>query len=120
MTRSKLEICIDTLEVLVFCGPMRPTRITYKAKINYRTLKTVLADLKKNNLVEERKLKKTTIVYAATPKATRILSDFRELCKILATKDESVSPLKPALFAKHGQATYVEQAEWDRISFDRG
>ena len=99
MPRSKLEIYLDTLEALVLCGPMRQTRITYKAKINYSTLKTVLADLKENNLVEERKLKKNKIVYTATPKAREILSDFRELCKIVTGKDEPMTA-KPALLAK--------------------
>jgi len=90
MRRSKLEIYIDTLESLAFYGPMRLTRITYKAKLNCSILKTILNELMQGELVEERKLKENLVVYAVTPKARTILSQFKELRQIIPITQESV------------------------------
>jgi predicted transcriptional regulator len=78
-----MEMCISTLEALVYFGPMKITRITYKAKMSYGQIKEVLGDLIQNELVEERALEKNTVVYAATPKARKILSYFEELKEML-------------------------------------
>jgi predicted transcriptional regulator len=56
MRRSKMEMCISTLEALAYYGPMQITRITYKANMNCGQLKDILADLIQEKLVEERTL----------------------------------------------------------------
>ena len=78
MRRSKLEIYITVLESLASYGPMRLTKITYKSNLNYVFLKQVVNELKENQLIEERKIKNSSI-YAATPKAKVVLSKFKEI-----------------------------------------
>jgi predicted transcriptional regulator len=83
MRRSKLEMYIDTLEALAYYGPLKLTRITYKAKLNCSVLKQFLDDLIKQNLVEERIIGKKTVVYALTQKARTVLKHYRELTEML-------------------------------------
>jgi predicted transcriptional regulator len=82
MRRSKLQVYIEVLDALVFYGPLRLTRITYKANVNCSILKQILNELIKNELVEERKLK-NTVIYAATKAARTTISRFNELAQIL-------------------------------------
>lgn len=79
MRRSKMEMYISTLEALAYYGPMKITRITYKARMSCGQLKMILNDLIKKELVEERILEKNKVVYASTPKARKIMSYFEEL-----------------------------------------
>jgi predicted transcriptional regulator len=97
MRRSKLEIYIDTLEALALYGPMKVTRITYKANLNCSLLKQILKDLIEKNLVEERKLKKNVVVYAVTPKTRTILSQFKELSQMIPITEESTIERKDTL-----------------------
>ncbi|UCF45495.1 MAG: hypothetical protein JSW44_02375 [Candidatus Bathyarchaeota archaeon] len=83
MRRSKMEMYISTLEALAYYGPMKITRITYKAKMNYDQLKSIIGDLIQKKLVERRPFKKTKTVYAVTPKARTILTYFNELKEML-------------------------------------
>lgn len=83
MRRGKLELYISTLEALAYYGPLKITRITYKAKMNCSQLKAIIDDLIQKKLVEERTLKKNKVVYAATPKARTVLSYFDELKEML-------------------------------------
>jgi predicted transcriptional regulator len=83
MRRSKLQMYIEVLDALVFYGPMKLTRITYKANMNCSLLKPILNELTKNKLVEIRKLRENSIVYAATNAARATLLQFNELAKIL-------------------------------------
>jgi predicted transcriptional regulator len=83
MRRSKMELYISTLEALAYYGPLRITRITYKAKVNGGQLKPILDDLVRNELVEERKLQNNKVFYAATKKARTVLSYFNELKEML-------------------------------------
>jgi predicted transcriptional regulator len=83
MRRSKLEVYLEVLDALVFSGPLRLTRITYKANVNCSILKPILNELIKNDLVEERKLKKNVVIYAATKEARTTLFRFNELTRIL-------------------------------------
>jgi predicted transcriptional regulator len=83
MQRSKTELYVSTLEALVCYGPMKITRITYKAKMNCSPLKIILNDLIQKELAEKRNLGKNKVFYAATPKARIILSYFNELKKML-------------------------------------
>jgi predicted transcriptional regulator len=78
-----MEMYVSTLEVLAYYGPLKLTRITYKAKMNCGQLKAILDDLIQKKLVEERSLKEKRVVYAATPKARTILSYFEELKEML-------------------------------------
>jgi len=89
MRRSKLEIYIDILEALALYGPLKLTRITYKANINCGLLKRILKEFMENNLVEERKLK-NIVVYAVTPKARLIISQFKEVSENLPMTEELI------------------------------
>lgn len=77
MRRSKLEICLDILEVFVNCGPIRLTRVSLKAKVSYVLLRQITKGFIADGLVEQRKVK-DHLVYAATPKAKLVLSRLRE------------------------------------------
>jgi predicted transcriptional regulator len=89
MRRSKMEMYISTLEAIAYYGPLRLTRITYKAKMNCSQLKAILGDLINKELVEERTLKTHKVVYAATPKARTILSYFDELKEMLPIAEDA-------------------------------
>jgi predicted transcriptional regulator len=58
MRRSKLEIYIDILDVLALKGQLKLTHIMYKSNVNCKVLKEQLEFLMKNNLVEEKILRK--------------------------------------------------------------
>jgi len=88
MRRSKMEMYISTLEALTYYGPLKITRITYKAKMNYDQLKGLLDNLIQKKLVEERTLKKNKIVYAATPRARTVLSSFYDLKEMLPIAED--------------------------------
>jgi predicted transcriptional regulator len=83
MQRSKIEMYVSTLQALVYYGPMKITRITYKAKMNCSQLREMLDHLVQKKLVEERRLSEKKVVYAATPKAKTVLSYFEELKELL-------------------------------------
>lgn len=78
-----MEMCISTIEALVYYGPMKITRISYKAKMSCGQLKIILDNLIKKELVVERALEKNKVVYASTPKARKIISHFEELKELL-------------------------------------
>ena len=78
-----MEMYISTLEALAFSGPLKITRITYKAKMNFSQLKPIMDDLIQKKLVEEKEFKKNKTAYLATPKAIEILSYFNELKEML-------------------------------------
>jgi predicted transcriptional regulator len=86
MRRSKLQIYVDVLEALVFYGPVRVTRISYKANLSYNLLKPILQNMTEKELVEERKLKKNLVVYAVTNTGRATLLRFKELTQILPIK----------------------------------
>jgi predicted transcriptional regulator len=83
MRRSQLEIYISILQALLFYGPLKLTKITYKANVNCDILKERLAVLIEKGLVEQRSYHKGRILYAATPKAKTILSYFDSIKEIL-------------------------------------
>jgi predicted transcriptional regulator len=83
MRRSQLEIYISILQALLFYGPLKLTKITYKANVNCDMLKQRLAVLIEKGLVEQRSYHKGRVVYAATPKAKTILSYFDTIKEIL-------------------------------------
>ena len=80
---------ISTIEALVFNGPLKITRIMYKTNLNCNQLRKILDYLIKTDLVEERKLKKNMVVYAATPQARKILTYFDGLKEMLPIVEEN-------------------------------
>jgi predicted transcriptional regulator len=95
MRRSKMEMYLSTLQALICYGPLKITRITYKAKMNYFQLKPILSDLIQKKLVEERKIGANSVVYSATAKARNTISHFNELNKIflIITEDNQATTL---------------------------
>jgi len=83
-----MEMYISTLQALAYYGPLKLTRITYKAKMNCGQLKEILNGLIQKKLVEERFFKKNKVVYAATPKARTILSYFDEIKEMLPVVED--------------------------------
>jgi predicted transcriptional regulator len=88
MRRSKLEIYIDILDVLALKGQLKLTHIMYKSNVNCKVLKEQLEFLMKNNLVEERILRKERIVYGITQKGIQVLKYFREIEQVFPMKEE--------------------------------
>ncbi len=80
--RSKLELYIQTMDTLAIDGPARLSRLTLKTKINCGPLKAILSELEGKELVEERKFR-SSVFYAATPKAKSILSKYDEIVQII-------------------------------------
>jgi predicted transcriptional regulator len=83
MRRSQLDIYVSIIQALSYCGPLKLTKITYKANVNCDMLKERLAVLIEKGLVEQRSYHKGRVVYAATPKAKTILSYFDSIKEIL-------------------------------------
>lgn len=83
---------IDILEVLAFKGQQKLTHIMYKSNVNCKVLKSQLDFLLKNDLVEERILKKEKIVYAITPRGISILKAFREIKQTFPVEENEVKP----------------------------
>ncbi len=93
MRRSKLEMHIDILRVLVQRGPLKLTHIMHKANLSCSVLKEYLDFQMAKGLVEERTLKKGQIVYAATQRGITVLKYFRELKLALPTSEEATKNL---------------------------
>jgi predicted transcriptional regulator len=60
----------------------------YKANVNCSVLKQYLAFLMKQNLVEERTIGKSRVVYAITQRGITVLKYFRELKQVLPIVEE--------------------------------
>jgi predicted transcriptional regulator len=88
MRRSKLEMYIDILEALSTRGPLKLTHIMYKSNVNCNVLKEQLYFLIKNNMVQERILRKEKIVYAIAPRGTTVLRTFREVKAVFPEEEE--------------------------------
>ncbi len=88
MRRSKLEMYVDILEVLSIRGPLKLTHIMYKSNVNCSVLKEQLDFLMKNNLVEERLMKREQVVFAITQRGTTVLKAFREIRQIFPLEEK--------------------------------
>ena len=93
--RSKLEIYVDILKILAQKGPLRLTRIMYKANVNCTVLKDFLDSLCQQNLAEEqviqkRKSKKT--IYGITERGRMALNCFKEISVFFQTTEELPTP----------------------------
>jgi predicted transcriptional regulator len=89
MRRSKLEMYIDILQALSRRGPLKLTHVMYKANVNCKVLKMYLDFLLKQNLIEERIVGKSRIVFAITPRGITVLKYFRELRQVLPIVEEA-------------------------------
>ena len=94
MRRSKLEMYVDILKVLAQRGPLKLTHVMYKANVNCSVLKEYLDFLIKQELVEEKMLRKERIVYAITQRGVTVLKQFRELKQVLPIVEETGNEAK--------------------------
>jgi predicted transcriptional regulator len=92
MRRSKLEMYIDILEVLSMKGPLKLTHIMYRSNVNCNVLKDQLEFLIKNNMVEERILRREKIVYAISQRGITVLKTFREIKSIFPEGETNQLP----------------------------
>ena len=91
MRRSKLETYVAILSVLAQGRPLKLTHIMYKANVNCSVLREQLDFLIKQNLVEERTIKKGRTVFAVTQRGINVLKYFRELTQALPIIEEARS-----------------------------
>ena len=78
MRRSKLEIYINILKVLEHTGPLKLTDIVDKPNLKGSLVKEYLDFLIKQDLVEERTVKKRHIVFAVTQRGITVLKYFQD------------------------------------------
>ncbi len=86
---------VDILRVLAQRGPLKLTHIMYKANVNCSVLSEYLDFLLKQELVEERHVKKNRIVYAVTQHGLTVLKSFRELSQALPIVEEEKRQAPP-------------------------
>ena len=98
MRRSKLEMNLDILKILAQKGPLKLTHIMYKSNVNCSVLKEYLGFLIKQELIEEKTLRKGRIVYAVTQKGLAVLGYFRELQILLPVLEEDKTRIPPLLY----------------------
>lgn len=80
---------VDILKVLAQRGPMKLTHIMYKANVNCSVLKEYLDFLLKQELIEERMVKRSRTVFAITQRGITVLKYFRELRQVLPIVEEA-------------------------------
>ena len=93
MRRSKLEMYVDILKVLVENGPLKITHIMYTVNLNCGQLKEYLDFLCKQGFVEKKKVKKQA-VFSVTQRGTTILHYFQELNRDLPIFEEAQTVLQ--------------------------
>jgi len=81
---------IGVLLALACHGQLKPTHITYKAKVNCGFLKECLDLLIQHNLVEEHKLHKKRAVYAITKKGLTALKNVWEINSAFQIDEEAL------------------------------
>ena len=98
MRRSKMEMHLDILKILAQKGPLKSTHIMYKSNVNCSVLKKYLDFLIKQELIEEKTLRKERIAYAVTQRGLAVLGYFRELQILLPILEEDKSRMPPILY----------------------
>ena len=101
MRRSKLEICVDILKVLAHTGPLKLTRVMFKANVNFGVMKENLDFLTKKGLVEERIIGRERKVYAITQRGVTVLKQLKEVIEVFPIVEETVNETRnqePYLF----------------------
>jgi len=78
MRRSPLETYVEIISLLAQAGPLMLTDIMYKTNIACSLIKNDLDFLVKQNLVEERIVGKTGIVFVASQRGINVLKYFQE------------------------------------------
>ena len=96
MRRSKLERCVDILNVLAHRGPLKLTHVMYKANLNCNILKEYLDFLIKQGLIEKRTITKMRVVFAITQRSINALKNFNELTQVLPIIEEARRQTNPA------------------------
>lgn len=86
--RSKLEIYLDILKVLLPTGPLKLTYIEHKVNLNPSTLKEKLDFLTKQRLVEEQTITNESTVFAITLHGISVLKYFREYTQGITVTEE--------------------------------
>ena len=97
MRRSKMEMHLDILKILAQKGPLKLTHIMYKSNVNCSVLKEYLEFLIKQEMIEEKTLRKERNVYAITKKGQNVLVYFRELQTLLPFEEEKTR-IPPILY----------------------
>jgi predicted transcriptional regulator len=95
---SKLEMYIDSLNVLGHRGPLKLKHIMYKANINCSILNEYLDFLIQQSLIEKRIIEKERIVFAITKRGMNVLKYFGELTKALPIIEETRIQTTPMLY----------------------
>jgi len=85
LRRSKLETCLDILEILASHGPQKITHVMQKANINFNVLKNYFDFLIKQGAVEEKYVKWDKTVYAITEHGLYLINYFKELNHVIPT-----------------------------------
>jgi len=67
MRRSKLDLCIAVLDVVLTCGPLNITGLLLRGRMNYVQLKPILHNLMNQGAVQEQRSRNGSIIYAVTP-----------------------------------------------------
>ena len=80
---------LDILKVLAHWGPLKMTRVMYKANVNCSLLEGYLGFLVKQELIEERIIKRERKVFAITQRGVTVLKLFRELKEVLPIVEET-------------------------------
>jgi len=109
LLRSKLEMYVDILEVLVRHGPLKLAHIMCKANVNCSVLKEYLEFLIQQNLIEEETVGNKRIVYAITRRGITALKYFREFKTGLPMVDEAQG--------KHFHATWCSNVKSHKRKF---
>jgi len=93
-----MEMHLDILKILAQKGPLKLTHIMYKSNVNCSVLKEYLGFLIKQELIEEKTLRKERIAYAVTQRGLAVLGYFRELQILLPILEEDKSRMPPILY----------------------
>lgn len=101
MRRSKLEIYVDILKMLVHWGPLKLTHVMNKVNVNCSVLEAYFELLIKQGLVEVKTVGKGHKVYVITLRGVTVLKQFGELREVLPIVEDTASKArhqKPYLF----------------------
>ena len=89
MRPSKLEVCIDILQILVQRGPSKLSLVTYEANLDSNVVKGNLDFLTKCGLVKERIVGKRLVVYEVNLNGVTVVKYFRGSTKAFSIVEES-------------------------------
>jgi predicted transcriptional regulator len=79
LRRSKIEIFVDILNVMVLRDSLKLTHIMQKANINHCVLQESLGFLIKQEMIEKRTVEKQHVAYAITQRGIMVIKYFKKL-----------------------------------------